>query len=296
MEFKSFYCRCLLTAIASSVSLVSDARGQDEVVPLVNGTADFSQPAANSFPSYIPAFAIDQNKVNDVGWAVFPLTGKPHTIVFETVSDSGFGDGTRYTFKLYHLHLNPGHSLGRFRLSATTDSRSSFADGKSVDGQVSANWTILVPSKAEAANGTILSILADNSVLASGPRPTPEVYTVVCDSNLVGVTGFRLEALTDSSLPVAGPGRAPNGNFLLTEVEVMAASIQPEISIEISEIRLRWHSEKGRLYQLEVATALVPGQWVALGLPIEGSGDEMSLVDRPVEGTLNRLYRIIRLP
>ena len=39
---------------------------------------------------------------------------------------------------------------------------------------------------------------------------------------LTGITGFRLEALTDPSLPGKGPGRG-NGNFVLTEFKVMAA-------------------------------------------------------------------------
>ncbi len=35
------------------------------------------------------------------------------------------------------------------------------------------------------------------------------------------VTGIRLDALTDKRLPANGPGRAPNGNFVLNEVELV---------------------------------------------------------------------------
>ena len=38
---------------------------------------------------------------------------------------------------------------------------------------------------------------------------------------------MRLEVLTDDSLPLRGPGRAPNGNFGLTHVEVKAAPLDP---------------------------------------------------------------------
>lgn len=42
---------------------------------------------------------------------------------------------------------------------------------------------------------------------------------------LSGITGFRLEVLTDSSLPFNGPGRQPtNGNFVLTELVADARS------------------------------------------------------------------------
>jgi hypothetical protein len=46
---------------------------------------------------------------------------------------------------------------------------------------------------------------------------------------LAGITGIRLEAVEDSSLPTGGPGFAANGNFVLTEIELDAAPI-PEPS------------------------------------------------------------------
>ena len=39
---------------------------------------------------------------------------------------------------------------------------------------------------------------------------------------MVGITGFRLEVLADSSFPDSGPGRNGNGNFVLTEFQVDA--------------------------------------------------------------------------
>jgi hypothetical protein len=82
------------------------------------------------------------------------------------------------------------------------------------------SWTILEPKEMKSAAGTILSKLPDNSILASGPNPSPEVYTVQVETKLLNITGFRLEVLADSSLPAKGPGRAPNGNFVLNELKV----------------------------------------------------------------------------
>jgi hypothetical protein len=45
----------------------------------------------------------------------------------------------------------------------------------------------------------------------------------VANTNLKGITAVRLEALPDPSYPQGGPGRAPDGNFVLTEFEVKAA-------------------------------------------------------------------------
>jgi hypothetical protein len=78
-------------------------------------------------------------------------------------------------------------------------------------------WTVLEPTKATATKGATLTKQPDSSLLAGGANPTPEKYTVVADTALTGITAIRLEALPDPSLPARGPGRAPNGNFVLNE-------------------------------------------------------------------------------
>ena len=47
--------------------------------------------------------------------------------------------------------------------------------------------------------------------------------TIVTETDLNGITGLRLEVLTDSRLPNQGPGRASDGNFVLNELELTAA-------------------------------------------------------------------------
>src|SRR5262249_5246575 len=84
-------------------------------------------------------------------------------------------------------------------------------------------WTVLEPLSATAANGTILAKQTDNSLLASGKNPSPETYTITATTKLAGITAFRLEVLSDPSLPGTGPGRAPNGNFVLNEFKVTVA-------------------------------------------------------------------------
>lgn len=77
----------------------------------------------------------------------------------------------------------------------------------------------LRPRSASSARGAALAILADGSILASGANPSPDVYAIVAETDLTGITGFRLEVLPDPSLPSGGPGRADNGNFALAEIE-----------------------------------------------------------------------------
>jgi len=81
-------------------------------------------------------------------------------------------------------------------------------------------WTVLEPATLKTAGGSVLLNQKDGSILATGKNPSPETYTVTAHTNLMGITGIRLEVLADDSLPAKGPGRAPNGNFVLNEFKV----------------------------------------------------------------------------
>ncbi len=83
-----------------------------------------------------------------------------------------------------------------------------------------AQWHVLEPQELNATGGSTLKKLEDNSVLASGKNPTPEIYEFTATTDLMGISGVRLEVLPDSSLPKKGPGRADNGNFVLNEFKL----------------------------------------------------------------------------
>jgi hypothetical protein len=71
-------------------------------------------------------------------------------------------------------------------------------------------------------------ILEDKSVLLqandNAAIPARDIYTVTVFSKLTDITGFKLEVLTDPSLPGGGPGRGDekNPNFVLTDFRVTA--------------------------------------------------------------------------
>ncbi|AMV37309.1 PSD1 and planctomycete cytochrome C domain-containing protein [Planctomyces sp. SH-PL62] len=85
-------------------------------------------------------------------------------------------------------------------------------------------WTPLDPSAMKTEAGTILEAQADRSILAGGPTPAEETYTITATTEVVGITAFRLELLPDDRLPSGGPGRNANGNLHLTEIAVFEAS------------------------------------------------------------------------
>jgi hypothetical protein len=78
-------------------------------------------------------------------------------------------------------------------------------------------WHVLKPSELTSEHGTQLTLQDDGSIVASGPSPEKDEYVLVFDPSLQDLTGFRLEALPAEGLVNQGPGRANNGNFVLSE-------------------------------------------------------------------------------
>src|SRR6185295_7340937 len=131
-------------------------------VQLQNATATFSQDPLGGCPCP-PSQAIDGIFFTGIpgvpnGWAIdhFPNNDPnqefttAETAVWQTVQDIGPG---RLTFTMFFLDPNPGHLLGRFRLSVTTDDRSTYADGLPVGGNVNANWTVLTDLVVQGHSG-----------------------------------------------------------------------------------------------------------------------------------------------
>jgi hypothetical protein len=83
-------------------------------------------------------------------------------------------------------------------------------------------WTTLAAREMTSAAGAVFQPLPDG-VVSVGPATGKDVadkdtYTLVVPVTLKAMTALRLEVLADSTLPAGGPGRAPNGNFVLNEI------------------------------------------------------------------------------
>ncbi len=83
-------------------------------------------------------------------------------------------------------------------------------------------WLPLRPTALVSSAGAVLKGQEDRSIVAEGAKDKG-VYEVTYDSQLAPVTGFRLEALPIAGIPGGGPGLPANGNFVVTEFEVLAA-------------------------------------------------------------------------
>ena len=78
-------------------------------------------------------------------------------------------------------------------------------------------WTRLDPAKWETAKGAVLNKIDEGQLLVDFSVPANDMYTVHYDLPLENITAIRLEPRAHKSLPSGGPGRAGNGNFVLTE-------------------------------------------------------------------------------
>ncbi len=85
-------------------------------------------------------------------------------------------------------------------------------------------WTLLKPDTITSKEGVTLTLKDDGSYLASDKNPATDTYSLSFKNLPAGITALRLEVLPDDSLPQKGPGRAGNGNFVLSEI---IATVKP---------------------------------------------------------------------
>lgn len=98
-------------------------------------------------------------------------------------------------------------------------------------------WYVLDIVSARSERGTTFVKLPDGSLLAEGDPVDQEIFTVTIHTNLKGIKAFKLETLADETLPRSGPGRAINGNFTLTTLELKESSMeQPD---DLTEVKLK---------------------------------------------------------
>ena len=89
-------------------------------------------------------------------------------------------------------------------------------------------WSMLdVASATSDQAATTLTEQEDGALLASGSAPAKEIYAIRGSSSLRQIRFLRIEALTHPSMKRNGPGRASNGNFALSNLELL---VKPDAS------------------------------------------------------------------
>ena len=57
------------------------------------------------------------------------------------------------------------------------------------------------------------NFLPDGSILAGGKNPDADAYELTARTDLTGITGLRLEVMSDPSLPAGDQGATPTAIF-----------------------------------------------------------------------------------
>ena len=117
-------------------------------------------------------------------------------------------------------------------------------------------WKPLEPSSVATFPKLKTKTMTDHSILISGDNPKEAIYSVVAKVQ-PDVKSFRLEALPHKSLPKKGPGRAGNGNFVVTEFIAIRGDHADKIK-ELSKDISEWPEElQSRTVKLTNATATI---------------------------------------
>lgn len=89
-------------------------------------------------------------------------------------------------------------------------------------------WTTIIPQSFLSTGGATLTLLEDQSLLASGTNPDYDTYEIVGRIEGGGWIGARLEGLIHESLTNGGAGRSVNSNVVLTEFEIYTSPVPGE--------------------------------------------------------------------
>ena len=81
-------------------------------------------------------------------------------------------------------------------------------------------WATPKPAALSARNGSVLELLPDGSVLASGLPPVKDTYDLMLRPGKKHIAAIKLELLPDDSQPLKAIGRANDGRFNLSSIEV----------------------------------------------------------------------------
>jgi len=107
-------------------------------------------------------------------------------------------------------------------------------------------WTTFKPEKVDSQGKADYTLQPDQSWLASGTNPDRDILKIALPAGTKDFTGIKLEVLADPKLPGKGPGRSPNGNFVIQEFALEHAETPGKRPTRIPLARaLADHSQDG---------------------------------------------------
>lgn len=114
------------------------------------------------------------------------------------------------------IALTTAHLQGYEKL---LPAQAAFLEAKFQPADFKTVWVPVEVAKAAAQRKVKLAKQGDGSLLATGEKQMAD-YEITARSSLEKITGIMIEVLPDESLPRFGPGRAGDGNFVLSELNL----------------------------------------------------------------------------
>ncbi len=130
------------------------------------------------------------------------------------------------------------------------------------------------------SSGAPLRKLEDNSLLSGNTAGPNDSYHVTATTNLPALSALRLRVIPHESLPRNGPGRAANGNFVLSDIKLIINGREQALAYAIAD-----HSQPGYPAQHAIDSNPQSGWAINVG---GGQGGKMNapheaifILDRP---------------
>lgn len=129
-------------------------------------------------------------------------------------------------------------------------------------------WATSSVVEASSGGGAEMKVLEDGSVLAGGANPERDRHTIVLRTERGRLNVIALEALPDASMYEGRLGRAPNGNAVLSGIEVEAVSATDPAQRQTVTLSYAWADLEQQNGDFDVMNVLRPGE--ALGWAVDG--------------------------
>ncbi len=116
--------------------------------------------------------------------------------------------------------------------------QAAFWETKSASSEMGMTWIQVNPVNLAATGNNKLVLQSDGSITSSAGK-SPAEFSFEAATTLTNITGIMLEVLPDDVLPRFGPGRQPDGNFVLSELELKWASgtNKPDTAAKFSDAK-----------------------------------------------------------
>jgi hypothetical protein len=156
-------------------------------------------------------------------------------------------------------------------------------------------WTLVTPTKLTATGKNKLAQQTDGSITSTGGK-SPADFVIVAKPALTHITGVMLEVLPDEKLPRFGPGRAPDGNLVLSEIELKwgAGTNAANMPAKFSEARADFSQTDFSVSRAIDGVATKDGNgWALAGAPGPQRHLATFKLEKPLDSTNGLALRLV---